>query len=416
FYPKRAVEYIIVTGESLDEYHQSISNTVNVGGNALGFTGSLDVELGKVVDYSKFRKFSRVQYDYSSHLLHLTSSLLMLRKCLKPEIRSEINNLKIDPKTIFNRYGTHFINSLKMGGRVVISACTNKLDYNSNANYKLVAKAAALKIFNGEISEEYKEEIKKFRLHSEFNFHACGGDIGALGNDMMHPDMNRWAATIPNNSVFTAFDRSDSLSFIGDLAEDETRRKQFMDAWLVYANIHRRKFKSFDPPYLEYTYVTSNTDATKGGLGTRPVINEGSKWKWLAVSYFKNNEGIFGILIREKPYAEGLLRPVAKKEFLSGCGSLRRIKPLTDNPDEFISLGCFFEVSNYPVDIKNLVGIHRSLCVRGEPGESVDDYSWYIAPKNDTLHFSTITCSNTFNPIYESIWLLQMNFVEYVNF
>ncbi|RIB27482.1 hypothetical protein C2G38_2061812 [Gigaspora rosea] len=243
------------------------------------------MELGKVVDYSKFRKFSRIQYDYSSHLLHLTSSLTMLRKYLKPEIRSEINDPKISPETIFDEYGIHFISSLKMGVRIVLSASTNKLNYNSKANFKLVAKAAALEIFKGEVSEEYKEEVKKFRSNSDFNLNACGGDVSALGNDMMHPNMDKWSETISNNPVFITFDRLKSLSFIGDLAEDETRRNQFIDAWPIYANNHRREFKSFDPSYLEYAYVTSTTSASRYifydgdvfALGTKPVIKEGSK-------------------------------------------------------------------------------------------------------------------------------------------
>ncbi|CAG8555218.1 19339_t:CDS:2, partial [Gigaspora rosea] len=426
FYPKRAVEYIAVTGENLEEYRESISQTVNVGASILGFTGSLNVELGKVVDYSKFRKFSRIQYDYSSHLLHLTSSLSTLRKYLKTNIRSEINDSKISPETIFDQYGTHFINSLKMGGRVVLSASTNKLGYNSKENFKFVAKAAALEIFKGEVSQEYKE-VKKFRMNSDFNLTACGGDIAALGNDMMHPNMNKWASTVQNNPVFITFDRSKSLTFIGDLAEDETRRNQFIDAWPVYAHIHSRKFKSFDPPYLEYTYVTSTTSATQletdnktFTTGTMPMINEGSKWKWLAVAYFKNNEDRYGILIREKPYAEGLLRPIAKKNVLSYLSALQqRVAPLTDDPDDFISLGGFLEYTSfsgakaYPVDIKNLVGVHRSLCTHGKPGEPFEGQSWYIAPQDCTLHLSTITCSNNSSPIQESIWLLRMEFMEY---
>ena len=67
-----------------------------------------------------------------------------------------------------------------------------------------------------------------------------------------------------------------SLSFIGDLVEDEIRKKQFADAWQVYANSHRKKFKPFNPPYLEYTLVPL-TSAT-GFYGYRPIISEGSKW------------------------------------------------------------------------------------------------------------------------------------------
>ncbi|RHZ44934.1 hypothetical protein Glove_707g34 [Diversispora epigaea] len=425
FYPKVSVEYVTVTGKSLDEYHQEISKSLNIEVGFMGFTGSIESEFGEIVDYSTFRKFSRIQYDYSSHLLHLTSSPLMLRKCLRPEIRSEINDPTIDPETIFQRYGTHFVHSLKMGGRIVLSICTNKLTHNSGTDLKLVAKATAQEIFNGKISGEYKEEVKKLRQNSDLNLIGCGGDISALGNDMMHPNLSAWVETVPNNPVFISFDRSDSLSFIGDLVEDEIRKKQFTNAWLAYFNTHRRKFKSFDPPYLEYTTV-SLISAT-GILGFKPVISEGSKWKWLAVTYPEEDKK-YGILVREKPYAQGLLRPIVKKIFLGSSSFFLPHQPLTDDPDNFVSLGGFHEYKiydRYPVDIQNLVGVHRSLCVHGEPDKPMIYYldddkpiytnSWYIAPQEGTLDLATITCSNNSTPRYESIWLLQTVFIEYVN-
>ncbi|CAG8809424.1 10946_t:CDS:1, partial [Dentiscutata erythropus] len=72
---------------------------------------------------------------------------------------------------------------------------------------------------------------------------------------------------------------------------------------------------------------------------------------------------------------------------------------------------CFLESLEEPVCIKNLVGVHRSLCVHGEPGETASECSWCIAPQNETLHLSTFTCSNCFSPIYESIWLLKTEFI-----
>ena len=149
----------------------------------------------------------------------------------------------------------------------------------------------------------------------------------------------------------------------------------------------------------------------------------------MAVSYYREDE--YGVLIREKPYAQGLLRPIVNKNFLGSFNLFLvagvRCQPLTDNPDEFVSLGSFHEYTvGYPVDIQNLVGVHRSLCVGGTPGKpviyynddgsSVDSYSWDIASQEDTLNLSAITCSKNLNPRYESIWLLRKVFIEYVNF
>jgi hypothetical protein len=156
--------------------------------------------------------------------------------------------------------------------------------------------------------------------------------------------------------------------------------------------------------------------------------------KWLAVSYHPETRDTSrperGILIREKPYAQGLLRPIVNKKFLTSFDLTlmhgKVYQPLTDDPDNFVSLGGFHEYTRgHPVDIQNLVGVHKSICVRGELGEPVmysfrnkliNSYSWGIASKEDTLDLSAITCSDNNDPRYESIWLLRKDFIEHVYF
>lgn len=150
--------------------------------------------------------------------------------------------------------------------------------------------------------------------------------------------------------------------------------------------------------------------------------------KWLAVSYPSETPLKHGIVIREKPYAQGLLRPIVKKNYITSFDFGKTYQPLTDDPDNFVSLGGFHEYwifRDFLVDIQNLVGVHRSLCVRGEPGKPityylddkpVNSHSWYIASKEDALDLSAITCSDNDNPRCESIWLLRKDFIEHVSF
>ncbi|GBB85802.1 hypothetical protein RclHR1_12240005 [Rhizophagus clarus] len=133
-------------------------------------------------------------------------------------------------------------------GRIVLSICTNKLIYNSSTDLKTVAKAAAQEIFHGNISDEYKEEVKKLRENNEINLIGCGGDISALRNDMMHQNVNAWITTVPDSPFFITFDKSDSLSFIGDLVDGENRKKQFANALPIYFDTHIKKFKPFTLP------------------------------------------------------------------------------------------------------------------------------------------------------------------------
>ncbi|GET04031.1 hypothetical protein SPPG_00278 [Rhizophagus clarus] len=350
-YPKIAVEYFSIAGESLDEYHQSISSSLNIGGGFLGFTSSLETEFGKVVDYSTFQKFSRIQYNYYTfHLLHLTSS---------PWYCGNVLDLKFELKSMIQKSNRRqFFNDTELilfivtrWGRIVLSICTNKLIYNSSTDLKTVAKAAAQEIFHGNISDEYKEEVKKLRENNEINLIGCGGDISALRNDMMHQNVNAWITTVPDSPFFITFDKSDRCLLVVSLIFIKPK----ILIPIFYSNLHSLSFigdlvdeiQAFYPPYLEYSIVSLTS--TTARIGSKPVISEGSKWKWLAVSYRLETLLKHGIVIREKPYAQGLLRPIVKKNYVTsfyfGDHSylVRLYQPLTDDPDNFVSLGCFLE-------------------------------------------------------------------------
>ncbi|CAG8532128.1 2430_t:CDS:2 [Ambispora gerdemannii] len=425
-YPERAVNYNVVAGETLEEYQKSLSVTVAVEGGFAGFSASVKTEYGDFANYNKFYCFSRVQYEYNAYLLHLTSNIVQLRKLLKPGIRDEIDDPNCHPAVIFKKYGTHFVHSLRMGGRVVLSASTNKLKYNAKNDLRRMAELAFRSFVSGSGSDDKHEEIKSFAENSEFKMQARGGDVEALGDDFKNMHIAAWAATVLGEPVFVAFDNPYSLTFIGDLACTEKRQNEFAMAWPFFAQSQKMMFPSFDPPYLEYARIRVEYSAGDPPAFYKPILLEGSKWKWLAQTLDYRG---FGIVVREKPFAEGLLREVthAKKfghEHYGRGGNMWFWNPLTDDPDNFVALGAFVWTVNEGFDKglaknKELVGVHKSLCISGELGTPVDSCFLNIAYNNDAINIGAFMPDNSDgrDPIFP-IWLLRKDMaelVEYVN-
>ncbi|CAG8593635.1 14295_t:CDS:2 [Ambispora leptoticha] len=424
-YPKGIIDWLAKLWKNIRSH--SLALLQQEAREFFGFSGSVKFEYGDVVNYSKFHSFSRVQYEYKSYHLHLTSNIAVLRRLLKPEIRDEIDNSQIEPKVIFKKYGTHFIHSLQMG---VLTGSTNKLKFNSKNHLSRMIKWAFMSFASGSGSDDQQEEIKGFVASSEFRMQARGGNVEVLGYDYQHMNLNAWAATVIDEPVFMAFDNPYSLTFIGDLACTEKRQNQFANAWSLFAQSQKTSFPSFDPPYLEYARIrVEDSSDYNQSFVCKPMQFEGSKWqifkKWLAQSLDRYG---YGIIVREKLFAEGLLREVTDAKSLreqtlynidNNSQSYYSWIPLTDEPDNFVALGSFLHnLRNYEYALaqnNGLVGVHRSVCISGVRGSYVSADVWRIAPQDDAIDIGAFVVHDSSKPQLP-IWLLRKDVAELVEY
>ncbi|CAG8593614.1 14294_t:CDS:2, partial [Ambispora leptoticha] len=195
------------------------------------------------------------------------------------------------------------------------------------------------------------------------------------------------------------------LTFIGDLACTEKRQNQFAKAWPLFAQSQKTNFPSFDPPYLEFARIR-----VEDSSGLAQSLDEYG----------------YGIVIREKPFAEGLLREVTHAKYFSRNvlpGSYQSYNlwiPLTDEPDNFVTLGSFLYNSNYGYKYaldqnKGLVGVHRSVCISGVRGSYVKGNVWRIALQDDTIDINAFVADDNTKPELP-VWLLRSDMAELVKY
>ncbi|CAG8639045.1 12690_t:CDS:2, partial [Ambispora leptoticha] len=194
------------------------------------------------------------------------------------------------------------------------------------------------------------------------------------------------------------------LTFIGDLACTEKRQNQFAKAWPLFAQSQKTDFPSFDPPYLEFARIRVENSSAQS-----------------------LDENGYGMVVREKPFAEGLLREVTHARYFSthtlpyaGAGYRCDLwVPLTDEPDNFVTLGSFLHKGGdfeYALARnKGLVGVHRSVCISGVLGSYVSIKVWRIAPQDDAIDIGAFVAHDSSKPQLP-IWLLRKDVAELVEY
>lgn len=135
-FPKKFVQYLddnvrqstVISGETVEEFLEKLSTSVEVSAEYKAFSGSVKTEFQNSTEFTRFEAYTRFQYNASLWELNLDETAGNPRDFLKDSVRDDIDNLS--PIDLYDRYGTHYVNSIKVGGRCMYSAVTNKLKCN----------------------------------------------------------------------------------------------------------------------------------------------------------------------------------------------------------------------------------------------------------------------------------------------
>ncbi|CAG8786580.1 11058_t:CDS:2, partial [Dentiscutata erythropus] len=418
------------------------------------FSATLSADFDESYQHNTFYEFTRVQNDILTHKLVLQSDMDYLRSLLRPEIKQKIESG--DPVELFSKYGSHYGCNLKIGGRIIYSASTNKLIFNRTMDLKALAEISYKELVNASESMEFSSETSQFRDNSNCKFVVQGGIPDIVGNVLNEDNFNRWRATIPDNPAFIAFNDDEeksgydiflaisdidlvhklisnlfSLDFIGDLASTQKRRDELLEAYRQWAKSEKITLPKDKGPFLEgkmaeahYLYNDRGTRAIRDIYIHQPDVGDGKEWKFLGQSYLQKPQ----LTIREKSWAKGVLVDVPDVD--SGVTIWSRWDeyfgiqvtfwhPQAPDPENYVTLGSFMK-SSYGQNIDGLVAVHKDLCKKS----TYDEYIWDDTGSREESNCAVWTIKDAYNinafiaadnynsPNPDLIWVLKEEVVE----
>jgi MAC/Perforin domain len=212
-----------------NEYQQSLSAKLSLGGEYEFFKGSLDADFSKALETQ--HEVQVVTLIEKTRYWQLQApDPEELQRMLLVSARRHINEMS--PYALYDRYGTHYLWNVQVGGSFIQNSLTTKSVFKSESEFKIAAQAT-VEILKGEASAKQKEAAKTFAEVSEIRTRLEGGATH-LGFTIRKDGIEGWAKTIPDNPAFAGFTK-ESFRPIWELAESKSRRDALREAYEFYA-------------------------------------------------------------------------------------------------------------------------------------------------------------------------------------
>lgn len=224
-YIENISDHIITTveGTSIKEYSESLAEKAGLKGKAVFFKGSIDASANDfntsneelfMYTYMDINTKWRVSIDTRN----IDKMILML----DDQFISDIENLS--PKDLFDNYGTHFITSAYLGGRIDYIT-SSKLTNNLSKNEIKLAVNASYGAISGNYTNNQNSTSEINTSITKTTLNVVGGNSEYTNNISDPVQYKKWAEGIVKSPVLCGFDEK-SLMPIWMLTKDIVRRSE----------------------------------------------------------------------------------------------------------------------------------------------------------------------------------------------
>ncbi|MEO1592779.1 MAG: MAC/perforin domain-containing protein [Cyanobacteria bacterium J06632_22] len=220
-------------GENQKDYFQNISISIGLSGKYEGFSG----EVNRSFDWEKSTESHHQVFNYTDMIaqyrLTITENAPLIAS-VKADLEGNLH-----PTQLFDKYGTHYLHSVLIGGRVSLVSHYDTNSSSSTVSAKTVASAAFLELLRGETSTS--AEIRQFAKAAVLNRKILinGGDpalavsIRDAETGKMSESYAAWVSSLETQPSIADF-VNDGLRPLYMLAESTERRAELKTAWEHY--------------------------------------------------------------------------------------------------------------------------------------------------------------------------------------
>lgn len=280
--------YSNISGSSINSFQKTLGGSVGISGDYNLFSGSLTVEFAEQSLTKSENEFTRIQQTIDKWSLRLPV-VDDLKKYLSTSIKDHFGGLqKTDAAAMefFNRFGSHFLAGIVMGGRAVYSSATNKLRVDRSYSIETEAQAS-YEFLTGQISAEakakYQTAVNSFNMTSESTASVVGGDAikavtafdgkggFAQWRDSVgtSPDFVQFVGAVPLVGIWTLFPDKDTAKFYENFfnmvwAPEQSRKYQYYPNYIDSMIVINGGNSGIQPP-VGYTKIPFDLNSDAGG-------------------------------------------------------------------------------------------------------------------------------------------------------
>ncbi|GHV02834.1 hypothetical protein FACS1894211_14990 [Clostridia bacterium] len=219
----------VIQGSSIDQFMDSWNASLNVdvkwGLKKVGGSVSVSGKVSATNEKTNSEYFYGIDIYNQSHYLILQSDLDTYRSILADGFKKDLYDASVSPSALFDRYGTHFITSAVMGGRL-----TSYYHMESEEKKSLLDIAAKVDVevrylvgkTNVGVEGGYRKEASEQHINISNTLGVIGGDNFGMLSDMdIAPNYAAWEKSLNDKPALMGIKDASSLWQIWDLIETE---------------------------------------------------------------------------------------------------------------------------------------------------------------------------------------------------
>ena len=219
------------SGETKHQFYEQFSANVSASGSYNGFSGEITGAFNDKTLNNRHNSFATAHTTHSYYRLTVSDEATLL-----PSVVRDLAEL--DPELLFEKYGTHYLKSIYIGGRVSFSSHMDRTQVTKGLQVEAAMKASYAKAVEGSASAKGVKESDIAHILRNKKIDVMGGDT-ALASQIINgtgepaDSYNAWASTVLDYMSIADF-ADGGLVPIYMLAADETRRAELETAWIAY--------------------------------------------------------------------------------------------------------------------------------------------------------------------------------------
>ncbi len=385
-------------GRSISSYSTNFSSETGLSGDYGFFSASISVNFSESSRKSTNQSFVSIRWINSLWRVGFDLQTPPLR----PEFKQDLHSLP--PAKFFNKYGTHYLKNVIVGGRADASSTVLSTAFQDSTDLQVAAELS-YKSIRGSITAiekaSHSTQLDTFASNSTTTSFCVGGISSLWGTVMNGAEaFHAWSATIPSAPVLCDFD-GNSLAPIWELCTDNQRLNELQQYYTNYL-----KFR------LDYRLLTNlqgcgsdqGSGASRDVSFFRPSAAGLGEYFWIgqsAQSNYGQLEAGSAVVIVRPSHPQAVSAPVSWEPVWNdkGSGADRNYslwRPIA--PVGYVALGHLarFGVADYnqpsAEETQGFVCVHESLVVDATSGSlawndqgsgsKADGAIWDIVPTN----------------------------------